>query len=232
MDLFGTFALPEQTLFGRVRRADLGDTTNGSYWGGERGLGDCEGDDHQSFGRITNRARASLSPELSGEGADNGIELVFGGLGVVKAGDEGLQRVMDATPTELTALPSGRQIEQAQGGVGIDLQRCPPGLPERGGEAQAALSERLDQPGRQDRDSLAQEFALDRAAAGAWVVSARAIIFQATTSTWQRQRRVYRHGAIPPSLRGQRHDLSVGVGGGEEFESTVTQDRDTSITMR
>ena len=87
------------------------------------------GDDHLALVGGADRAGVALPPEVGGVGADDRVELVLGGFGVIEAGDERLEGVVDAPPAELGPLPGGGQAEQAQRGEGVDLQRLVADLP-------------------------------------------------------------------------------------------------------
>lgn len=108
------------------------------------------GYDHLAFERVADGNGATLLPELCGEGADHRLESVLGGVRVVEAGDQQLQGGVDAPPSVGGALPLCGQVEQAQGGVRVYLQRLVPARVQSGGEGEASVSQDLDQRGGQD----------------------------------------------------------------------------------
>src|SRR4051794_35017616 len=65
-------------------------------------LADCSGglldvrDGHQPFFAQADGPGPALAPHLGGQGADDGVELMFRGAGVVQAGDQAFQGAMDA----------------------------------------------------------------------------------------------------------------------------------------
>ena len=195
------------------------------------GAGGRIGDDHLALERVADGNGAALLPELGGKGANHCVQSVLGGVRMVESGDQRLEGGVDAPPTEGGALALGRQVEQAQGGEGIDLQRVVAQLAEGGGEDEAAAGQDLDQRGSQDGDAQMQQVPLQLPAAGARIVAAGAVVVEATAAAGAGQRGVDRQGRLWSSHGHESQDLVVASGAAEQFQAAVAEQRDTGLAV-
>jgi len=224
--------------FGGVRVGGFGYAAKGrANWDGLRGAegagraGGWVGYDHLALERVADGNGAALLPELCGEGADHRVESVLGGVRVVEAGDQRLEGGVDAPPSEGGALALCGQVEQAQGGVRVDLQRLVPMRVQGGGEAEAAAGQDLDQRGGQDRDAHVQQIPLQLPAASARIVAAGAIVVEATAAGRTSERGVDRERGMGTGHSDEGQDLVVSGGAAEQFQAAMAEQRDAGLAV-
>lgn len=80
-------------------------------------------DDHQALLRPPDGAGLAFAPELGGQGADDGVELVLGRLRVPQAGDPGFQRRAEQWAPGGGLLARGGPAQELRCCERVDLER-------------------------------------------------------------------------------------------------------------